>query len=125
MCGCDDSATPARDACRPAAPYAIGVSSGLKLYPGPHDSMQGFRLKGGVVTAPMDQPNTPDRPVSPQGGPTAAQPGGGRGGAMLLAAVDDWNALSARHSAHLRTVMQGLGRGTYVAAAVAAGTDVG
>jgi hypothetical protein len=45
-------------------------------------------------------------------------------GAMLLAAVDDWNALSARHSAHLRTVMQGLGRGTYVAAAVAAGTDV-
>ena len=65
MCGWwDDSATPARDACRPAAPYAIGVSSGLKLYPGPHDSMQGFRLKGGVVTAPMDQPNTPDRPVS-------------------------------------------------------------
>ena len=86
--------------------------------------MQGFRLKGGVVTAPMDQPNTPDRPVSRKEARRLLNQVAVGVGAMLLAAVDDWNALSARHSAHLRTVMQGLGRGTYVAAAVAAGTDV-
>ncbi len=45
-------------------------------------------------------------------------------GAILLAAVDDWNALSQRHSAHLRTVLQSLGRGGYVAAMSAACTDV-
>ncbi|MFF0710249.1 hypothetical protein [Gordonia sputi] len=45
-------------------------------------------------------------------------------GAMLLSAVDDWNALSERHSAHLRTVLRPLGRGTYVAAMTAAGTEV-
>ena len=83
--------------------------------------MQGFRLKGGVVTAPMDQPNTPDRPVSRKEARRLLNQVAVGVGAMLLAAVDDWNALSARHSAHLRTVMQGLGRGTYVAAAVAAG----
>lgn len=45
-------------------------------------------------------------------------------GAMLLSAVDDWNAISERHSAHLRTVLQSLGRGSYVAAMTAAGTEV-
>jgi hypothetical protein len=45
-------------------------------------------------------------------------------GALLLAAVDDWNALSQRHSAHLRTTMNLLGRGSYVAAVTAACTDV-
>ncbi|WP_234792583.1 hypothetical protein [Mycolicibacterium fortuitum] len=45
-------------------------------------------------------------------------------GAILLAAVDDWNALSQRHSAHLRTEMHALGRGAYVAAITAACTDV-
>jgi len=45
-------------------------------------------------------------------------------GAILLAAVDDWNALSQRHSAHLRTTMHSLGRGAYVAAMTAACTDV-
>lgn len=45
-------------------------------------------------------------------------------GAMLLSAVDDWNALSERHSAPLRTMLRPLGRGTYVAAMTAAGTEV-
>ncbi|MGA9677089.1 MAG: hypothetical protein WBR28_18200 [Mycobacterium sp.] len=45
-------------------------------------------------------------------------------GALLLAAVDDWNALSQRHSAHLRTTMHSLGRGAYVAAVTAACTEV-
>ena len=62
--------------------------------------MQGFRLKGGVVTAPMDQPNTPDRPVSRKEARRLLNQVAVGVGAMLLAAVDDWNALSARHSAH-------------------------
>lgn len=45
-------------------------------------------------------------------------------GALLLAAVDDWNALSERHAAHLRTELHALGRGSYVAAITAASTDV-
>lgn len=45
-------------------------------------------------------------------------------GAMLLAAVDDWNVLSERHGAHLRTQLHALGRGSYVAAITAAATDV-
>ncbi|WP_225037969.1 hypothetical protein [Mycobacterium canetti] len=45
-------------------------------------------------------------------------------GALLLAAVDDWNALSERHAAHLRTEMRGLARGYYVAATTAACTGV-
>lgn len=45
-------------------------------------------------------------------------------GAILLAAVDDWNALAQRHAAHLRTAMHPLGRGSYVAATTAACTDV-
>ena len=45
-------------------------------------------------------------------------------GAMLLSAVDDWNALSERHSAPLRTMLRPLGRGSYVAAMTAAGTEV-
>lgn len=45
-------------------------------------------------------------------------------GALLLAAVDDWNALSQRHFAHLRTTMHELGRGSYVATVTAASTDV-
>ena len=45
-------------------------------------------------------------------------------GAILLAAVDDWNVLSARHSAHLRTALHPLGRGAYVAATAAACVDV-
>ncbi|HNP57791.1 hypothetical protein [uncultured Gordonia sp.] len=45
-------------------------------------------------------------------------------GAILLAAVDDWNLLAERNGAHLRTVLQVLGRGSYVAAVTAAGTEV-
>lgn len=45
-------------------------------------------------------------------------------GALLLAAVDDWNALAERHPAHLRTTMHGLGRGSYVAAVTASCTEV-
>lgn len=45
-------------------------------------------------------------------------------GALLLAAVDDWNALAERHPAHLRTEMHELGRGSYVAAVTAASTWV-
>lgn len=45
-------------------------------------------------------------------------------GAMLLSAVDHWNTLSELNSAHLRTVLQVLGRGSYVAALTAAGTEV-
>lgn len=45
-------------------------------------------------------------------------------GALVLAAVDDWNALSQRHFAHLRTTMHQLGRGSYVATVTAASADV-
>lgn len=45
-------------------------------------------------------------------------------GAVLLAAVDDWNVLADRHSARLRTAMHPLGRGSYVAATTAACVDV-
>ncbi|OBB86584.1 hypothetical protein [Mycolicibacterium peregrinum] len=45
-------------------------------------------------------------------------------GALLLAAVDDWNALSERHAAHLRTELHGLLRGSHVAALTAASTAV-
>ena len=76
------------------------------------------------MTAPMDQPTAPEGPVSRKEARRLLKQVTVGVGAMLLAAVDDWNALSARHSAHLRTVMQGLGRGAYVAAAVAAGNDV-
>lgn len=44
--------------------------------------------------------------------------------ALLLAAVDDWNALSERHAAHLRTELHGLLRGSHVAALTAASTAV-
>lgn len=40
-------------------------------------------------------------------------------GAILLAAVDDWNAINGRHGAHLRTEMDALGRGYYVASTTA------
>ena len=42
-----------------------------------------------------------------------------RVGAILLAAVDDWNLLAERNDAHLRTVLQVLRRGSYVAAVTA------
>ena len=45
-------------------------------------------------------------------------------GAILLAAVDDWNVLCERHGTRMRTEMQELGRGSYVAAATASGTQV-
>lgn len=45
-------------------------------------------------------------------------------GALLLAAVDHWNALTAEQPAHLRTVLQPLLRGSHVAAFVSAGTNV-
>lgn len=45
-------------------------------------------------------------------------------GALLLAAVDHWNALTAGQPAHLRTVLQPLLRGSHVAAFVSAGTNV-
>ena len=45
-------------------------------------------------------------------------------GALLLAAVDHWNTLTAGQPAHLRTVLQPLLRGSHVAAFVSAGTNV-
>lgn len=45
-------------------------------------------------------------------------------GALLLAAVDDWNAQAERHPAHLRTEMHALGRGYFVASTTAACTGV-
>lgn len=40
-------------------------------------------------------------------------------GAILLAAVDDWNSITGRHDARLRTEMDALGRGYYIASTTA------
>lgn len=45
-------------------------------------------------------------------------------GALLLAAVDDWNAWAEQQPAHLRTELHGLLRGSHVAALTAASTLV-
>lgn len=44
--------------------------------------------------------------------------------ALLLAAVDDWNAMAERHSAPMRTAMYPLLRGSFVAATTASSVDV-
>lgn len=43
-------------------------------------------------------------------------------GALLLAAVDEWDCQVQRHSAHLRTELHALVRGTMIAAIASAGT---
>lgn len=86
--------------------------------------MQDFRPKGAAVTAFVDNSSTLDRPVSRKEASRLLRQVTIGVGALLLAAVDDWNALAQRHAAHLRTVMHPLGRGAYVAATTAACTDV-
>lgn len=72
----------------------------------------------------MEDPGPPDRPVSRKEARRLLRQVTIGVGAILLAAVDDWNAMAERHCAHLRTAMHPLGRGAYVAAATAACTDV-
>jgi len=86
--------------------------------------MQDFRPKGEGVAAFADNPGPLDRPVSRKEAARVLRQVTIGVGALLLAAVDDWNALAQRHSAHLRTTMHPLGRGAYVAATTAACTDV-
>lgn len=96
-----------------------------KPYHGQHDSMQDFESKGAAMTELFADPNpSPRRPVSRKEACRLLRQITVGVGALLLAAVDDWNALSERHAAHLRTELHGLGRGSYVAAVTAAGTDV-
>lgn len=76
------------------------------------------------MTTLAEEPGPPDRPVSRKEAARVLRQVTTGIGALLLAAVDDWNALSQRHSAHLRTTMHPLGRGYYVAATTAACTDV-
>lgn len=95
-----------------------------KPYHGQHDFKQDFRPKGEVVTVPVDDPDPLNRPVSRKEAARVLRQVTVGIGAILLAAVDDWNALAQRHSAHLRTTITDLGRGGYVAASTAASTDV-
>jgi hypothetical protein len=76
------------------------------------------------VTALFEDSGPRDRPVSRKEAARLLRQVTIGVGALLLAAVDDWNALSQRHFAHLRTTMQQLGRGSYVATVTAASTDV-
>ena len=70
------------------------------------------------------EPGPLDRPLSRKETRRALGPIPVGVGAILLAAVDDWNVLSERHGARMRTQMQELGRGSYVAATTASGTEV-
>lgn len=76
------------------------------------------------MTALGQEPQEPVRPVSRKEAARVLRQVTTGIAAILLAAVDDWNALAQRHPAHLRTILQMLGRGGYVAAVTAAGTDV-
>jgi hypothetical protein len=86
--------------------------------------MQELRPKGAVVTALVEDPGPQGHPVSRKEAARLLRQVTIGVGAILLAAVDDWNALAERHCAHLRTAIQPLGRGAYVAAVAAAGTEV-
>ncbi len=86
--------------------------------------MQDFQSKGAAVTVLFADPSPSSRPVSCNEARRLLRQISTGVGALLLAAVDDWNALSERHAAHLRTELHALGRGSYVAAITAASTDV-
>ena len=76
------------------------------------------------MTALFEDSGPGDRAVSRKGATRLLRQVTTGVGALLLAAVDDWNALSERHAAHLRTEMHGLARGYYVAAVTASCTGV-
>lgn len=72
----------------------------------------------------MDDPAQAGRPVSRKEASRLLRQVTVGVGAILLDAVDDWNAMAEGRPAHLRTEMHGLGRGYYVAATTAAGALV-
>jgi hypothetical protein len=83
-----------------------------------------FQPKGEVVTALFEDSGPRSRAVSRKEATRLLRQVTTGVGALLLAAVDDWNALAERHPAHLRTELHGLLRGSHVAALTAASTWV-
>jgi len=96
----------------------------VKPYHGRHDSKHDFQSKGAVVTALFENSGPQNRAVSRKEATRLLRQVTTGIGALLLAAVDDWNALAERHPAHLRTELKELLRGSHIAATAAAGTQV-
>jgi hypothetical protein len=65
--------------------------------------MQDFRPEGEAVAALVEVPGPLGRPVSRKEAARLLRQVTVGVGAILLAAVDDWNAMAQRHCAHLRT----------------------
>lgn len=89
-----------------------------------HAFMQDFEAKGAVMSALMEGPCRRTDLASRKDVRALLRQVSTGSAALLLAAVDDWNAVVERHSAALRTAIHPLLRGSFVAATTASSVAV-